>query len=78
MGERMPALFIGHGSPMRERGVLILGSSNVVHNLRQVQWDEPDALFEWARRFDDAVAQQGRKLCFERPLSVLSSSSPHP
>ena len=42
---------------LRDEGVMILGSGNVVHNLRRVQWDKPDAAFDWAERFDDAVVE---------------------
>ena len=45
-------------APLRERGVMIVASGNVVHNLRRLQWNEPDAAFDWAERFDDAVVEQ--------------------
>jgi 4,5-DOPA dioxygenase extradiol len=45
-------------APLRDSGVMILASGNVVHNLREVQWKQPNAAFDWAERFDDAVVAQ--------------------
>lgn len=53
---------------LRERGVLVVASGNIVHNLRLLQWDRPDAAFDWAIRFDDAVAQA----ITEAPGDILS------
>jgi 4,5-DOPA dioxygenase extradiol len=42
-------------APLRKRGVLIVASGNIVHNLREIEWRQPDAGFAWTRRFDDAA-----------------------
>ena len=43
---------------LRDQGIMLLGSGNVVHNLGRLHWNEPDRAFDWAERFDDAVVEQ--------------------
>lgn len=38
---------------LRERGVLIIGSGNIVHNLRRISWEEKAKPFEWSVEFDE-------------------------
>jgi 4,5-DOPA dioxygenase extradiol len=40
---------------LRDEGIMILGSGNVVHNLAQINWDEAAAPYDWAVEFEAAV-----------------------
>ena len=55
-------------SELRDSGVLIIGSGNIVHNLPALDFERPDA-FEWAQRFDDAVRE---RLMSTQPTEVAA------
>ena len=42
-------------APLRKEGVLIIGSGNIVHNLREIGMDRDAAPFGWAKKFDGFV-----------------------
>ncbi len=50
---------------LREQGVLIVGSGNIVHNLRQVDWSKQSQGFDWALEFDHWVKGQIEKRDFQ-------------
>ncbi|MDO8963492.1 MAG: 4,5-DOPA dioxygenase extradiol [Coriobacteriia bacterium] len=39
-------------APLRDRGVLVVGSGNLVHNLHLVRWEEHAEPYDWAVEFD--------------------------
>lgn len=43
---------------LRDQGVMIVASGNVVHNLQKLQWRQQELTYDWAQRFDDAVIEQ--------------------
>jgi 4,5-DOPA dioxygenase extradiol len=43
-------------APLRDDGILLLTSGNLVHNLQTYDWDRSDiAVFDWASRFEEKV-----------------------
>jgi 4,5-DOPA dioxygenase extradiol len=58
---RTPELLLRAGAalaPLREEGVLLVGSGGIVHNLRQLRWSAGEAPEPWAAAFDDWVGER--------------------
>lgn len=49
---------------LREKGVLIVGSGNIVHNLRRIIWEQDAKPYEWALEFDQWVKEKLEKRDF--------------
>lgn len=54
--------------PLRDEGILIIGSGNVVHNLRAIDYRQPDSGYDWAVRFDE----QAREILQSAPTEIAT------
>jgi 4,5-DOPA dioxygenase extradiol len=60
-------------APLRERGIFVVGSGNVVHNLRRMDRALHDRAYDWGERFDAEV----RRIMTTDP-SALPAVERHP
>jgi 4,5-DOPA dioxygenase extradiol len=68
MGQRL--------APLRDEGVLIMGSGNIVHNLSVISWEGRSApAYDWAVRFNDYVREA---IAEDAPERVIDYSSRGP
>jgi len=60
---------------LREQGVLILGSGNVVHNLRKINWDEAARPWDWAVEFNDWMKDRLLARDYESIIDAATKTS---
>lgn len=64
-------------APLRDRGVLLVGSGGIVHNLRLARLDHKhSAVDDWAREFDDWVREKVEREDLDG-LAVYRERAPH-
>lgn len=59
---------------LRNQGVLILSSGNIVHNLRQISWEENAVAFDWAIEFDDIVKKGIESKDYSSLINILQDN----
>lgn len=60
---------------LREQGVLIFGSGNVVHNLARVNWEAKEG-YSWAEDFDGYIKSRVLSRNYESVLSFRQAGAP--
>lgn len=56
---------------LRDKGILIIGSGNIVHNLRVIKWAEDAEPYDWAVEFDEWVKEK----ILKRDFSALQNEA---
>ena len=88
MDETQPAPFhyeLGRRlQPLRDEGILVMGSGNLVHNLHAYAWGRhPTEPFDWALRFETlareliAAGDHGPLVGYEAPRGRRAALRPH-
>ncbi len=67
MGEKLKVL--------RENGILVLASGNIVHNLSMVDWRMENKGFDWAERFDTYIKEAVCKKEYGKVMQYLAAGS---
>ncbi len=55
-------------TPLRDQGVFILASGNVVHNHAMMTWHDPDTALDWNTAFDD----RARDIMTTDPIDIVT------
>ncbi len=58
--------------PLRDQGILIVGSGNITHNLRTVDWRDQEPPMDWAVEFDQMIMNA----LLDRNLTTLLAQNP--
>jgi 4,5-DOPA dioxygenase extradiol len=57
---------------LRNQGVLLFGSGNIVHNLGLIDWRLEDKGFDWAYQFDDYIKESINNRNHEKVMQYLN------
>lgn len=64
-------------APLRDQGVMLIGSGGVVHNLRRLRWEGDGSVEPWAHAFDEWVAERLERRAFDE-IARYRNEAPHP
>jgi 4,5-DOPA dioxygenase extradiol len=60
---------------LREQGILVIGSGNIVHNLKTIRWEPGAKPYDWAIEFDEWIKSALEKRDFQKILTQSNRSS---